>query len=355
MKLIQKIKNFLFKKIAQKKYNKNLSNEKINKILIIRDGGIGDAICSYPLIRELKINFPNAQIDIYASLNNHFMYKYNPYINNVYLKYKKRQWYKSYFEIIKMRNNHYYLAIDDTVLRFHRTIYTMLINPDFILASSGTKTRYGFDRNELSFYYKTYSSYTLNHIVDKRLKILDLLKINNYSNKMDFYLPNNLDNNVLEFINKFKPHKVVALNTEGSNSSRTLTKEQIIKLCTLLKKENLKIIPFCLPSKYNYFENLIKENNLYNVELPYKTKTIFDAAFILKHCDLLISPDTSFIHIASGLNIPTIGLFWNDPSKYIEWGPKSDLFYSIVPDNQEQNIKNINLEKVKEKTLEILF
>ena len=105
----------------------------------------------------------------------------------------------------------------------------MLINPDFILASSGTKTRYGFDRNELSFYYKTYSSYTLNHIVDKRLKILDLLKITNYSNKMDFYLPNNLDNNVLEFINKFKPHKVVALNTEGSNSSRTLTKEQIIE------------------------------------------------------------------------------------------------------------------------------
>ncbi len=354
MKFKEKIKNQFFKKFAQKKYNKTLYIKDIKRILIIRDGGIGDAICTYPLIRELKKNLPYAKIDIYASLNNHFMYKYSPYVNNIYIKYKKRQWYKSWIDIFKMRKNYYDLAIDDTVIRLHRTLYTRIINPTFVIGSSDTKKRYGFDRGELSYYYKTYNSNDIKHIVDKRLRILDLLEIQNKNNKMDFYLPKKRNTNIQKYFEKQKPFKFIALNTDGSNSSRTLTKEQIITLCTLLYQENIKIILLSIPKKYTFFEKLIKENNLSNIELPFKTNTIFDAAEIVKNTDLLISPDTSFIHIASGLNIPTIGLYWNNPIKYIEWGPKSEKSYAITSKTKEENILHIDLEEVKNKAFEIL-
>ncbi len=355
MNIKRKIKNFLFKKIVQKDYKNKLLDTKINKILIIRDGGIGDAICSYPLIRELKKYFKNSQIDIYASRNNYFMYKYVPEVNKVYLKHKKRHWIKTLSEVIKMRKVHYDLAIDDTVIRFHRSLYTMTINPKFALALAGKKERYGFNRENLSFYYKTYQApKEIIHITEERLKVLELLGIKNYDTKMCFYLPNKKNKEILDYINKFKNFKLIGLNTDASHKNRTLNSKQIINLCKLLDNEKIKIIPFCIPSKLNYFENLIKNNNLTNVILPFKTKSIYEAAEIVNKLDLIITPDTSFVHIASGLNIPTIGLFWNSPDKYILCAPKSEVSVALKPIGKEQNLSNIDIEEIACQSLKIL-
>ena len=351
----QKIKNYLFKKIAQKKRTNKLSELNINNILIIRDGGIGDAVFSYPLIRELKKHYPNARIDIYASLNNHFMYKYTPWVNKVYLKHKKRYWFKSWLEIFKMRKNHYDLAIDDTVIRLHRTFHTMIINPKFVLASTGSKKRYGFDRSELSYYDKVYETIdTTIHIVDERLKVLKFLGINNINNKMEFFLPKEKNKEVEQYVNKLQGYKLIGFNTDASHMARTLNSQQIINLCKLLKKENIKIVPFCIPKKFNYFKKLIEDNHLTNVVLPFKSKNIYEAAEVLKKVDLIITPDTSFVHIAAGLNIPTIGLFWNDPAKFILCAPKSDISVAITPKGKEQNLENIDLNEIQKNAFKIL-
>lgn len=355
MKIKQKIINYFFKKIAQKKVHSKIEDIKIKRILLIRDGGIGDAICSYPLIRELKKNYPNSKIDIFASLNNSFMYKYTPWINNIYLKYKKRQWYKTWFEVFKMRRNRYDLVIDDTVIRLHKTIYTILIKPKFVVASADKKDRYGFNRNSLSFYDRVYeTNENIIHIVDRRLKALNCLNITNYNNKMTFFLPSKLDNKIELFFNDLKSFKLIALNADSSQKTRALNKNQIIELSRLLNNDKIKIIPLCIPSKIAYLKEIIKDNNLTNVIFPYETKTIYEAAQILNNVDLLISPDTSFIHIASGLNIPTIGLFWNNPIKYIEWDSRSDISVALTPEGTESNLENINLNEIQENAFKIL-
>lgn len=349
-----KIKNKFFKIIAKKNYKEAIHKKKIERILIIRDGGIGDAICTFPLLRELKKNFPLVEIDIYASLNNYTMYQYVPYVNNVYVKYKKRQWLKTWIEIFRMRSKKYSLAIDDTVIRLHRTIYTMIINPKYVIGSSDQKKRYGFDRSSLSYYYKTYNSNILEHIVNKRMKVLDLLEIYDINYKMEFFLPKEDNQNIIKYLKEFKNRKIITLNTEGSNDSRTLNKEQIIQICKCLEHQEIIIIPFSLPSRYKFFEDIIVENKIKNLITPYKTKNIYEAAEILKNSNLLISPDTSFIHIASGLNVPTIGLFWDNPIKYLEWGPKSDLSYAIKNRTKESNLKDIDIEEIRLKVFEIL-
>ena len=357
MNIKERFKNFLFKKIAQKKHTSILPTQQIKNILIIRDGGIGDAVFSYPLLRELKNKIPNAKIDIYASLNNHFMYEYTPWVNNVYLKHKKRHWFKTWIELLKMKRNHYDIAIDDTIVRFHRTLYTMIINPKFVLASSGSTRKYGFDRSELSYYYRVYQSNNTDiHIVDDRLKVLHFLGITNINNKMDFFLPNKINQNLQTYINDIKKgYKLIALNTDASHKTRTLNTKQIIDLCKLLQNEKIKIIPFCIPSKLNYFNKLIKDHSLTNVQLPFKSQTIYEAAEILKQVDLIITPDTSFVHIASGLDIPTIGLFWNDPTKFISCAPRSTISVALTPKGKEENLKNINLQEIQENAFKILL
>jgi ADP-heptose:LPS heptosyltransferase len=358
MNLKTKIKSYILKKIAQKRYKKDLDPLKIKKILIFREGGIGDAVCNYPLIREIKKVYPNSSIDIFASLSNNFMYKYNPHVSKVYTKYKKRQWIKTWLDLMKMRSNEYDLIIDNTVIQLQRTIYTIFINAKYVLSPSGNSKYYGFDRTALSLYYKTYKSHDLKditHIVDTRLKVLKFLNISNPNNKMEFYLPNKPNEKLDQFINNLRPNTLIGLNTEGSTHLHTLSDEQIIEICKGLDKKNISIVMFSLPNNRQHFENLINKNKLTNTILSYKTNDIYDAAEIMNKLDVMISPDTSFVHIASGLNMPIVALFKNNITQSIIWGPKSSLNKIITPEDKTQNtVKAINPKIVIMETFNLL-
>lgn len=347
--------NFLFKIIAQRNYKNKFIPKKTKKVLIIRDGGIGDAICIYPLIRELKKNYPNIKIDIFASLNNYNMYKYTSNVESVYVKYKKRQWIKTWLNLLKMRRNNYDVTIDNTINRFHRTLYTIFINPKYAFATKDEKRKYDFDRSNLSFYYFTHDSSAIDHIVNKRLEVLKVFKVSVYSNKMDFYLPKKENIINKNFTHNLSEFTKIGLNVEGSSESRTLNRQQLITISNTFNKfKKIKIILFYLPTNRSLYNEIIKENNLHNIILSPSTKTIYDAADLLNRLDLLISPDTSFIHIASGLDIPTVGIFWNNPIKYIEWGPLSKNNEIVKPKGTESNIKNINIDEVIEKSINLL-
>ena len=80
------IKKLILKFLLQKKYKEPINKKEINKILLVRNLKIGDAIVAFPLLRELKKNFPNAEIDIYASTNSDFLFNKLPYCKNVFIK-----------------------------------------------------------------------------------------------------------------------------------------------------------------------------------------------------------------------------------------------------------------------------
>lgn len=65
----------------------------------------------------------------------------------------------------------------------------------------------------------------------------------------------------------------------------------------------------------------------------------------MRCCDILISPDTSFIHIASAIDLPTIGLYYKDNFTY--WGPKSSINYVVRTNNYDLVFDKV-AEHVKE-------
>ncbi|ENN95565.1 glycosyl transferase family protein, partial [Methanocaldococcus villosus KIN24-T80] len=54
------------------------------KILLFKIGAIGDALMTTPLIRQLRKNFPNAQIDYLIGKHAHAVLEGNIYLNNLY-------------------------------------------------------------------------------------------------------------------------------------------------------------------------------------------------------------------------------------------------------------------------------
>jgi len=355
MKLSLKIKSILFKFTAQKKYNNIFNPKTVKKILIIREGGIGDAICIYPLLHAIKRHIPECEIDIYAGRTNHFMYKYTPYINNIYIKYRKRYWYRTFLELFKMKKRKYDLCIDTTIIRFTRSIHTMFINPAFTIAVEDDDHRYGFNRKELSFYHTTYPQPINMHVTEHNLQFLQFLHIDDKSNNLDFFLPIDKIEASKKFLSAYKEFKTIGLNTDGTSDKRTLSETQILKILNRTKHPDVRVILFCMPHKRDYFNKLITTNNLKNVSLTYETKDIYDAAAIIQNLDLLISPDTSFVHIASAFNTPIVGLYWNTPVKTVIWGPLSTNQYIVTaPKVGECSLVNINIDTVVKESFRLL-
>jgi len=63
----------------------------VERILIIRPGGIGDAVLLFPLIRVLREYFPGAAIDVLGERRNIGVYRINDWVRAVYA-YDRRPW-----------------------------------------------------------------------------------------------------------------------------------------------------------------------------------------------------------------------------------------------------------------------
>ena len=72
-------------------------------------------------------------------------------------------------------------------------------------------------------------------------------------------------------------------------------------------------------------------------------------------CDrasVVISPDTSLIHIASALNKPVVGIYQNDGVKSIEWAPLCSYF-DVVISPDPNTIHGFSVEEVVQKVLSV--
>ncbi|MEW6701112.1 MAG: glycosyltransferase family 9 protein [Bacteroidota bacterium] len=86
----------------------NLSNESINKILIIRLSSLGDVLLATPVIRALKQKHPNSQIDFVVKKQYEEVLKNNPYLHKLYI-YGKDKAEELRYEV---RSTKYDLIID---------------------------------------------------------------------------------------------------------------------------------------------------------------------------------------------------------------------------------------------------
>lgn len=95
----EKIENIVFKGIrgCRKLSRKRFASDKIEKILVLRIDHLGDMVCTIPFIRELRKNYPNAEIDLLCSAEVYNYVELNPYVNKI-IKYSKPEIKKHVFE-----------------------------------------------------------------------------------------------------------------------------------------------------------------------------------------------------------------------------------------------------------------
>ncbi len=304
----------------------------VKNILIIRLGGLGDVVCTTPVIRNMRRGFPDARITFLTREENAPALDGNPHINDLVVIPKEKQ---------KLS----FLQKQKTELQFLRDIrkksFDVALNlsggprSSVITFATGASVRLGFTGQRVvqkdapekesenaqwkSNAWRDFRSRVYNVPLPTRwpLYVPELLldsvryfgitpdgaRLEIFLSDDDekfaggFFTQNGIQNN----------QKVVCLNPGGMHASKRWPDEYFTELADLLcaNDENIKIL-IIKPENYS-IENITARMTVKPVvaeNLPLKK-----VAAMLRKCSLFVSNDSGLKFAAVAVNVPTLTLF----------------------------------------------
>ncbi|MBK0031099.1 glycosyltransferase family 9 protein [Erwinia sp. S43] len=132
--------------------------------------------------------------------------------------------------------------------------------------------------------------------------------------------------------------KYVALNFEGSVDERTFSAAMIKKIIVLIRQQlKIPVVIVHSPKGMNTAIELEQMcDHVYRLNLAPSIKR---SAAVIKDAFIVITPDTSILHIASAFNIPTLAIYANYKTR---WPAMQDIAETIVVGN---HINDLNLDE----------
>lgn len=337
-------KLILDKSSASKKV---LDISKVQNILfIIHDDRIGDMIVSTMSFREIKKKYPDKKVLVLCGKNGSEILENNPHVDEVLEI--SGEFFKDIKIYRKLRKKGATLLIDffEFDLRPLHLLSLRLIKPFFLI---------GFFKSKYNVFDLSIEGDFLSvHVTQRHKAVLKLLGIDKPDTAYDIFLTGKNISEAKDYLDKSSGLKIV-LNPFASSKHRTMSPERVLSLVRLIKSRMpCTVYILCPPS-----QNISCQTDGVFV---FKSLSILSAAALIKESDIVISPDTSIIHIASTFKKKTVGLYLDFSHRKektdIIWGPNNPNALIINVDTKggllSNDIRNISDEKILEKTEEIL-
>ena len=306
------------------------------KILIVQLGRIGDIILMSPMFAAIKKDNPHHEIHMLCGKHNEHLAKYYTSISKVYSH------NKNIFKLIGL------------IKKLNAEKYDYWIDPKdhysaesrFFANRNHALIKIGFNRDDKNKVFthslKSDKSNFGRHVIDRNLEALEPML-----GKIDFVRKPNIkvsSESELRF-KKFLPDIQVAnfilINISASNKSRYWLIVNWIALINSFPERSFLINGD--PKDIDDVQQILDkcENAHY-----YKAMSFVDVITFVFFADLLVSPDTSLIHVASAFNIPVIGLYQNAEWNYTKFAPLSQK-HKVIVGHSDQYITDIKLDVVK--------
>ena len=98
---------------------------------------------------------------------------------------------------------------------------------------------------------------------------------------------------------------------------------------------------------------MISKFGLDYVVTSYSTETIIDVAALIEQLDLIITPDTSIVHIASSFDKPLISIHENNKDSFRLWSPSSTLSKTVFA-KSNYGLFDYNVDKIIKHSLDFI-
>ena len=329
MKKNKKIKAFLLKLLTNKR--KILFDIKKSKnVLVLKYDRIGDMVVTTPIFRELKKAYPSISISVLASKENKDVIKNNPYIDKIYTNYKNSI-FNDLPTLLKLRKKSFDVCIElEHSVIPHAIFRLKIINPKKIITIH-KDGRYGVKGSELELYDYFTKKDKKSHFGKIWLDTLIFFGIKPSSNKYDFFLSNTERDRAKSFVSSMGDKIKIGINIEGSFPEKSIQKKELEEICRGLYSQfrDIVIVILASPHKISNMKKMTSELGLDFVIPSYTTETIIDAAALVEQLDLIITPDTSIVHIASSFDKPVVSIHENNKDSFRLWSPSSTLSKTI--------------------------
>lgn len=342
-----------FLKFISKRKTRPLPLIRSPKFILLMHQSIGDMIVFSSLIREIKLGYPDSSIQVLASKKNIDIAKENPYIDKVFLYQNK--WSRLFPLLLNLKSINFHYAIELEAKVVTKVILMLkIINPNCILSVSKREGRYGLRPQDV-LPYDYYTNENLNHQRDTSLDILRLMNIKVTDKSYDFFYSEKHRARAKLFFSKFKNQKIIALNLSGSSDTRRFLDRDVKKIIVRLRQisNNLIIILLHEPKDTAFINQFINDENSDYVVASYPTLSIMDVGALIDNVDLLITPDTSLVHMACALEIPLLAIYVKDMETFDAWHPKSKCS-QVVFSSYIDSLNNLNITSIINKSIELI-
>ena len=288
------------------------------RILIIHTAFIGDIVLSTPLIKKIKDTYPDSDITYVTTPSGEAILKNNPHLNNI-IVYDKRGEHKGISGVWQLGKR----------LRYEN--FNMVITPHRYLRSSilswlsRSPIRKGYDIAFGSCLFTEKIKYDrTKHEVEKLLSFVDPENKKRYEIELYPGEKEKMKGDNLWKENLLEDKKVVVLAPGSKWFTKQWPVEYFNKLAESLKKlSNVRLIVVGGKDEINL--PIEKENT---IDMRGKT-SLLELADILSRADVVVTNDSSPIHIASAFKKPRIfALFGPTIEKFgfFPWSLNSKVF-----------------------------
>jgi len=294
----------------------------IHRVLIMRQDRIGDMIMTLPLLRRLREIHPDLSISVVASESNSVILKYEKDISVITYDKSPGKFIRS---LIAARN-----FMPDAVVDMHMHDSTT----SFIYAVfSGAKWKLHIDReNRLPFNIRVKASQD-GHIMDAFSGLLSGLgrKIETEEPVREISLSDVETNFADRFWSGLNavPEDCIAINISAGGENRWWGVNRYSEVCRGIISLGMKPLILYAPEHKKRASSIAMPEA--DTLLSPLTSSVLHVTALIRDVRLLVSPDTSIIHLAAACGIPVVGMYLPfDPTlpKWYPWRVRSRILVS---------------------------
>ncbi|MEX2115502.1 MAG: glycosyltransferase family 9 protein [Bacteroidota bacterium] len=311
-----------------------------SKILFIRQDRIGDVLISTPLFASLKNRFPHVVLDVLLSTNNHFVLANSRLVRKRWI-YTKRL-VSSFKTLMGIRRERYDFVVD------------LMDNPSatstVILLLSGGKRTVGLKKENAYAcdIVVPLKSRKESHIVDRIAQLLTVFGIDPIQEELriQYDVSESSENEVKGFLKAqgLDSSPLIGLNISAGSETRFWGIMNYRALLDAIRTEHpgATVVVLSKPSDSARAKDIV--NGKEGVILAPETSFDGFAAWI-KRVSLLVTPDTSAVHLAAAFNVPSVVLYVQSNPELRIWEPYKTPSESLI--STVDDLTTISVDQVR--------
>jgi len=313
---------------------------KQSKVLFLRLNRIGDALVTTPLLTQIKKEI-GCNIFVLADVNNYFIFEHCPVVDKTIIYEKGIKGIRQLKSALGQNNI-------DTIVDLHDDVSTTI---SIILRMSKTKQIFGLKKKNEKLFTHTVPkpNPSDHHIIERTLELARLFGFNPNLNaaKVNYQIKEKSMSIAEDHLKQYKNKSLLGINITAGSEARFWGVNNFKNLIQQVKRYPINYLLFTSHDYYDKAKQITEEKNIFP---PSKDFDIFAAG--ISKLNMLFTPDTSVVHIASMFEIPVFGLYVKYKTDDMIWSPYKTIFDSII--TEDSTLLKVNFDEVINKFIPFL-